>query len=118
MNMEFIKRDARKLKRVGMSWRKPTGKKNKTKVGKRGHRPMPSEGFMTKRSDRYKIAGMLPVRVFSPKQVESLSQNSIVVIAASVGTLKRKLIIERCESKGIKVKNNGSRPKNTEKIGE
>ena len=115
--MEFIKKDAKKLKRVGMSWRKQTGKKNKTKVGKKGHRPMPSEGFRGRKSQRHMIAGLMPVRVFTPSQVDGLSDKNIAIIASAVGAVKRKLIIEKCNSKGIKVKNNGSRADNAEKAG-
>ena len=70
--MKFTKHDAGKLKRVGNSWRKPTGKKNKTKVGKKGHKKMPSKGFMSPASKRGKIAGKIPVRIFNLKDVEKL----------------------------------------------
>ncbi|MCL4376052.1 hypothetical protein M1558_00985 [Candidatus Parvarchaeota archaeon] len=103
--MEFTKHDAKKLKRVGNSWRKPTGKKNKTKVGKKGHKKMPSKGFMSPASKRGKIAGKIPVRIFNLKDVEKLNDANIAVIGKAVGALKRKLIYEKCKEKKIMVIN-------------
>jgi large subunit ribosomal protein L32e len=103
--MEFIKHDAGKLKRVGNSWRKPTGKKNKTKVGKKGHKKMPSKGFRSPSSNRGKIAGKVPVRIFNLKDIERLNDTNIAVIGKTVGALKRKLIYEKCKEKKIMVIN-------------
>lgn len=115
MIMKFTKHDAGKLKRVGSSWRKPTGKKNKTKVGKKGHKKMPSKGFMSPADARGRIAGKIPVRVFSPAELEDLDQKNIVIIGSSVGTLKRKLIYEKCKEKKITVINYAGETENTEK---
>lgn len=103
--MEFIKRDARKLKRVGTSWRRPRGHKNKTKVGKRGHRPVPSEGFRSPIKDRYRIAGKMPILVHTLSDLDMVKEENNVIIAASVGSLKRSKILETCKSKNIKVVN-------------
>ena len=103
--MEFTKHDAGKLKRVGSSWRKPTGKKNKTKVGKKGHKKMPSKGFMSPVSKRGKIAGKIPVRVFNTKELDKLNESNIVITGKAVGALKRKLIYEKCKEKKIMVIN-------------
>ncbi len=116
--MEFKKHDAVKLKRVGNSWRKPTGKKNKTKVGKKGHRKMPSKGFRSSIKSRGKIAGKIPVRVFSLSDLEKLNENNIVIIGSSVGQLKRKLIYEKCKEKKIAVVNYAREVKNAEKVSE
>ncbi len=116
--MEFIKRDARKLKRVGMSWRKPKGHKNKTKVGKKGHRPMPSEGFRSRADERYRIAGKIPVRVYAVADLDRLDRDDSVIIAKSVGAFKRTKIIEACVSKNIQVINHERNAKNTKKAGE
>jgi large subunit ribosomal protein L32e len=104
--MEFTKKDASKLKRIGTSWRRPRGRKNKTKVGKKGHRPLPSSGYKTKGSERNRISGKVPVRVYAPSQVQNLNaDNNIVIIASSVGNLKRMEIMKVCSSKNIKVFN-------------
>lgn len=116
--MEFTKHDAKKLKRVGSSWRKPTGKKNKTKVGKKGHKKMPSKGFISPSSIRGRIAGKIPARVFSVSDVSRLTEDNIVVIGRSVGGLKRKLIYEKCKEKKIAVMNYAGKTENTEKTGE
>ena len=113
--MEFTKHDARKLKRVGNSWRKPTGKKNKTKVGKKGHKKMPSKGFMSPVSKRGKIAGKIPVRIFNLKDVEKLNDANIAVIGSSVGAVKRKLIYEKCKEKKIMVINYAGETEDTKK---
>jgi Ribosomal protein L32E len=114
--MKFIKRDAGKLKRVGLSWRKPRGHKNKTKVGKRGHRKVPSEGFRSPVENRYKIAGKIPVRVYTVSDLDKVTQDNNVIIAGSVGSLKRAKIIETCKSKNIQVVNYERNAKNTKTI--
>ena len=111
--MEFIKHDARKLKRVGTSWRKPTGKKNKTKVGKKGHKKMPSKGFISPSITRGRIAGRIPVRVFSINEINALNEENAVIIGSSVGYLKRKLIYEKCKEKKIMVLNYAGETENT-----
>jgi ribosomal protein L32E len=98
--MEFTKHDFKKLKRVGSSWRKPTGKKNKTKVGKKGHKKMPSKGFKSNSSKRGMIAGKIPFRVLSLSDVDKL---------------KGKLIYEKCKEKKIAVINYAGKAKDTEK---
>lgn len=113
--MKFIKHDANKIKRVGFSWRKPRGRKNKTKVGKKGHRPMPSEGFMTNMKTRGMIAERLPVLVHNVNELEKLSDKNIIIISGSVGKRKRDAILTVCESKKLKVLNNGKRTQHTEK---
>ncbi len=103
MSKKFFKKDSVKLKRVRKSWRKPTGKKNKVKVGKKGHKPMPSKGFRTPNKYRYKIGNKMPVIVHSLN--EKLNNSNIVIIGSSVGKLKRQKIVESCNAKGIKVVN-------------
>lgn len=116
--MKFTKHDAVKLKRVGMSWRKPRGRKNKTKVGKKGHRPMPSKGYMTDSRKRYRIAGKMPVRVHTPADIDSLTSDNIIIIAGSVGALKRTEIINVANSKNIRVINHERNAKDAEKTGQ
>jgi large subunit ribosomal protein L32e len=116
--MKFIKHDANKLKKIGMSWRKPRGRKNKTKVGKKGHKPLPSKGFRSRTSTRYSIAGKTPVLVYTPSQIERLNGDDvIVIIARTVGSFKRVKILEACKSKNIKVLNYERSAENAEKTG-
>ncbi|MCL5009380.1 MAG: hypothetical protein M1433_00120 [Candidatus Parvarchaeota archaeon] len=115
--MEFIKRDARKLKRVGMSWRKPRGRKNKTKVGKRGHRKMPSKGFRSPISERYRIGGKLPMVIHSLSELDMVGLDNNVIIAGSVGAFKRAKILDACKSKNIKVVNGERNAENPAKTG-
>ena len=115
MTMEFIKHDAVRFKRVGFSWRKPRGKKNKTKAGKKGHRPMPSKGFMSDRSKRGMIAGKTPILVHNINDVHSLNDQNIVIIASAVGNRKRKEIASACDAKKLKILNYGKLVKDTEK---
>lgn len=115
--MEFIKHDAKKLKRVGTAWRKPRGRKNKTKVGKRGHKPMPSKGFRTPVVSRNKISGLYPVRVLNTADLERVTSENIVIIASAVGRLKRNAIIQACKSKNLKVMNYERDAEDAEKTG-
>ncbi len=111
--MKFIKHDAVRFKRVGFSWRKPRGKKNKTKVGKKGHRPMPSKGFMSDRRKRGMIAGRIPVLVHNVNDVQALSDKNIVIIASAVGNKKRNEIVSACDAKKLKIVNYGKLAKDT-----
>ncbi len=116
--MKFIKHDAKKLKRVGDSWRKPTGRKNRTRLGWRGHRPIPSEGYKKSKAVRFKISGKMPVRIFNPAEVDKLSDANIVIIGSSVGKMKKKEIFDKCTEKNIKVINYERIVENTEKTGQ
>ena len=113
--MKFIKHDAVKFKRVGFSWRKPRGKKNKTKAGKKGHRPMPSKGFMSERSKRGMIAGKMPVLVYNTNDVQRLNDQNIVIIASAVGNKKRKDIVSVCDAKKLRILNYGKLTEDAEK---
>ncbi len=116
--MKFTKKDSSKLKKIGFSWRKPRGRKNKTKVRKKGHKPMPSKGFMSSGKERFRIAGKMPVRVHNQKELESLNDGNIVIIASAVGALKRKSILEACRAKNIRVINHERDAENAEKTGQ
>ncbi len=115
--MEFTKKDSGKLVRVGMSWRKPRGRKNKTKIGKKGHKPMPSKGFMSNAKTRGRIANKLPVMIYAPSDLGKITGDNIVIIASAVGSLKRAKILDECRSKNIKVVNHERNVKNTETTG-
>ncbi|MCW1293794.1 MAG: hypothetical protein OH316_02550 [Candidatus Parvarchaeota archaeon] len=115
--MEFSRRDSSKIRRIGDSWRKPTGKKNRTRLGHKGHGMVPSKGFKGSASSRFKIAGLYPVTVRSMMDLADVdSEKNIVIISGSVGSRKRKWILDECSKKGIKVLNHGERIENTEKI--
>ncbi|MGC8516384.1 MAG: eL32 family ribosomal protein [Candidatus Acidifodinimicrobium sp.] len=115
--MEFKKRDSSKLKRLGFSWRKPRGKKNRTRLGHKGHAPIPSKGFKGNSSSRFKISGLQPVLVRSMMDIAGLDKDkNIAIIAGSIGALKRNKILDECKTKGIKVLNYGKRTEDTEKI--
>lgn len=103
--MEFVKHDARKLKRVGTSWRLPRGKKNRDKRQHKGHRKLPQEGFMKPKDERYKIAGKVPVLVQSLNDLQQLNENNIVILSSSLSKLKKKMIFKKCEEKNIRVLN-------------
>ena len=107
--MEFIKHDAKKLKRVGLSWRKPRGRKNKTKVGKKGHKPLPSKGFKSSLRTRGMINGKVPILVHSISDLDKAGEGNIIIIGRTVGVLKRKKLLEACASKNLQVVNNDER---------
>ncbi len=114
--MRFTKRDSSKLKRLGSSWRKPRGKKNRTRLGHKGHAPIPSKGFRSSSSSRFKIDGLQPVLVRSMMDIAGIEKDkNIAIIASSVGNLKRKWILDECNKKGIRVLNYGKRIEDTEK---
>ena len=114
--MEFIKHDARKLRRVGSSWRLPRGKKNRDKRQHKGHRKLPQEGFMRPKDKRYKIAGKVPILVQSINDISQLDQNNIVILSSSLSKKKKDVIFRKCQERNIRVLNYDI-AKDAEKIG-
>lgn len=116
--MAFSRRDSSKIKRIGSSWRKPRGKKNRTRLGHKGHSQIPSKGSESSATGRFKVAGLYPVMVKSMIDLADVDKDkNIAIISGSVGSLKRRWILDECSKKGIKVLNHGERTEDTEKIG-
>ncbi|MCW1292329.1 MAG: eL32 family ribosomal protein [Candidatus Rehaiarchaeum fermentans] len=106
MSKDFKRRDSSKLKRLGDKWRRPKSRRNWTRVKARGRPRIVEKGYRTPKSSRGRIDGKLPVLIHSINELEKInSQDNIVIIGGDVGAKKRKLIVEECNKRGIKVYN-------------
>jgi large subunit ribosomal protein L32e len=104
---EFIMQDAHKKKRLEQKWRKPRGSDSKMRVGKSGYRRAVKVGWGSPKEVKHlNQAGLQPVIVRNINDLERLNpKKQIAVIARTVGNNKRIKIIEKAESKGIKIQN-------------
>jgi large subunit ribosomal protein L32e len=92
-------------KRIKNSWRKPRGIDSKKRVGKKFMGAVPGIGWQGNRKTRHlHPSGMKELRVFSPVDLEDAS-NVVIRIAAAVGARKRKIIVDKATSLGLRVLN-------------
>lgn len=100
--MKFTRQERYKTKLAG-KWRRPKGLHSKMRLGKRGHAGKPSQGYRAAVSERGRIAGLEPVRVERPEDLQGLDPKTHAIIVGSVGTRKRIAIIEA--AKGFTITN-------------
>ncbi|MEM3126906.1 MAG: 50S ribosomal protein L32e [Candidatus Woesearchaeota archaeon] len=103
----FLRQDAHKRKKISQKWRKPKGMHSKMRRRLKGYRRSVEVGFKSpifvKGLDK---EGLLPVRIFSVKDLEKLdTKKNSIIIGRSVGNKKRISIVEEAKRKGIKILN-------------
>lgn len=103
----FTMQDAHKKKKLEQKWRKPRGSDSKMRVGKSGYKRAVKVGWGSPKEVRYlDQAGLQPIIVRNLNELEKLNpKKQTAVIAKAVGNNKRIKIIEKAESKGIKIQN-------------
>eukprot|EP01066_Platyproteum_vivax_P012318 Platyproteum_vivax@DN5599_c0_g1_i1.p1 len=110
---KFTRFQSDRFFRVKPSWRKPRGIDSRVRRRFRGATTMPSIGYRNCKKTRYmRRDGFYPFRIFNKKDLEMLLMHNdrfCVVIAHSVGSKKRKMIVERADQLKIKVVNRWAR---------
>ena len=102
MSKRFKTQDYAKFKKLGIRWRKPSGRQSKLRVKKTGSGMLVKVGYRTAKSIRGKIQGMdAPV----VSNISQLNGKKAVIISGSVGLKKAKAILEKAANLGIKVLN-------------
>ncbi len=102
----FLAQDSLRRKEVVQdSWRRPKGIHSKTRLHHSGNPKMPSQGYRSPSAVRgFHGSGLKPVVVSSPKQLESIKDEGIV-IGSSVGMKKRLEILKAAAERKIAVLN-------------
>lgn len=102
MSKRFKTQDYAKFKKLGIRWRKPSGRQSKLRVKKTGSGMLVKVGYGTAKSIRGKIQGM-DAPVIS--NISGMAGKKAVIISSSVGLRKAKAILEKAADLGIKVLN-------------
>ena len=116
MSKRFKTQDYAKFKKLGIRWRKPSGRQSKLRVKKTGSGMLVKVGYRTAKSIRGKIRqntnkmgydsgseGYMDAPVIS--NISGLAGKKAVIISSSVGLKKAKAILEKAADLGIKVLN-------------
>ncbi len=90
-----------------LRWRRPRGKDNPVRLSYKGYPPKPDSGYRLPRDIRnLHPSGLIPIRISSIKELETLDpRKHIIYIASSVGTKKRLEIISKAKEKGFRIAN-------------
>lgn len=103
----FIRQEAKKMKKLDKVWRKPRGRDSKLKKQKKARGRLPSPGFRCPKEVRgLNRQGLNEIRIFNPSDLDNLdSKKDIAVLGSTVGKRKRMEIIKKAEEKNIKISN-------------
>ncbi len=104
MSRSVVRKDTHKFGKLGMKvkakrkWRKAKGRHNKIRKGKRGHSSRPKIGFRM-------FDHVEPIVIENIMQLSKLSKEQEAVVSGRVGGKKRKEIMEKAKTLGLKVEN-------------
>jgi len=102
----FLVQDAHKRGELPAKWRKPRGVQSKLRLGKKGRRKKPSQGFRSPRLVRgLHKTGLKLLRVCSLKELDTLPKGVGIIISSKLGHKKRLEIIKKAEQLKIKIVN-------------
>jgi len=106
---KIVRQESWRFKRIGESWRKPTGVSNKMRRRQRGWPKSVSVGYKTAEDLRHlHPSGLREVVVHRAADLEKIdSKNFAVRIGHTVGERKRVTILDRAKELEIKVLNPG-----------
>jgi ribosomal protein L32E len=107
---KFLRKDVHKMSKLGkgrknkQKWKKPTGRDNKMREKKKGHRKVVSIGYKADKSQRDTINEKKPVYIETVKQLEKIQNNEIAILGR-VGQKRKIEIAKAAEKAGIKISN-------------
>jgi len=98
-----------RYKKLGTNWRRPRAVTNKMRLNRKYRSPKVRIGFGKPASVRhYHPSGFREVMVFTLADLESIDPKvQAARIGATVGTRKRKTIVQSADQKGIRILNRG-----------
>jgi large subunit ribosomal protein L32e len=104
---KFVRDESYKRKEVGPSWRRPRGQCSKVRRCKAGHMSMVKNGYRGPKAVRFALlSGLVPVRVSTLSDLESLDKTlHTVIIASQVGIRKKMILLDACAKKGLSCNN-------------
>ncbi|MBS3134367.1 hypothetical protein J4214_04000 [Candidatus Woesearchaeota archaeon] len=102
----FLRTDAPHLKDLEIKWKKPRGKHNKIRLGKKGKRLRPKIGYSNSKTLKNKIQNLIPVTIKNEKDISLINkEDNIAIISKSLGIKKRINIVRKLLDSNIKVAN-------------
>ncbi len=108
MKRKFLRSGTGHYKRLGrkkkQKWRKPRGHDNKMRLKRKGRLKKVEVGYRTRKKDRGKIKGKIPVLVRNLKQAKKIAKGQLVIIG-KMGKKKRGQIENRVKEKGGEILN-------------
>ena len=102
---KFLRTGTRRFKRLGkgrkrlQKWRRARGRDSKIREKRKGRPRKVVIGYRSKKSERRRIKGKIPVFVANLKQAEKTEKGEIIIIA-KIGRKKRKEIENKIQEKG------------------
>jgi len=112
MSKEFIRQGAQRHSRLGLrrkklqKWRRPKGRDSKMRLSMKSHAKTVSVGYKSDKKSSGKINGLSPVLIYNLKDLNSLNNNSMAILA-KIGAKKKLEIIREAEERKIKIINIG-----------
>jgi len=103
----FLREDLQKRKKLSAVWKKPNGLHSKMRVGKAGHRKMPTPSFSSPVEVRGLTKhGFIPVTINYPGDLMDLNAKThAVMLGRNVGKRSRIALIALCEKAKLKILN-------------
>ena len=100
----FIMHEAGQRKELPLKWRKPRGKSNKRRLGRKGHAKKPGLGFRSPKGARGLYGTGVEAVLVHNKEFKT-GASAAIIISRRVGKKKRAEIISKAEAAGVKVLN-------------
>lgn len=115
---KFVRPESWRYKRLDPRWRKPKGKDNKVRLSRKGWPKSAKIGYGSLRAARgLHPSGLWEIVVYNIYDLEPLNKNIHAVrIAHTVGSRKRKSIIEEAEKRELRVLNPGKKEEKSETV--
>lgn len=106
---KFIRQESWRYDRLAENWRKPKGKDNKMRKQKAGHPDIVKIGYRGPKVSRgLHPSGYNDIAVFNVKDLAGLDpKKDAIRMGRTVGTRKRKDIVEEATKMGLKMLNAG-----------
>ncbi len=107
---KFLRKDVHKLSKLGkgrknkQKWKKPTGRDNKMREKRKGHRKVVSIGYGTDRVARGMLEQKVPVKISNVLELKRIRENEMPVLA-KIGMKKKIEIAKEAQKSNIKIHN-------------
>jgi len=107
---KFLRRDSIRFSKLGKNrpkkqvWRAAKGRDNKIRLHRKGYPKAPSVGYMSPRKNVNKIEGKYPILVNNARELKSLTENNVAILAR-IGAKKKLELIKMAQELKIKIIN-------------
>lgn len=107
---KFLRKDVHKMSKLGkgrknkQKWKKPTGRDNKMREKRKGHRKVVSIGYKADKIGRGMLEQKVPVQITNVLQLKALRENEVPILA-KVGMKKKIEIAKEAQKSNIKIHN-------------